>query len=221
MLCGKPVGSYHDGVKVHFCRATKGRIVWALATARLSLGELSQLLQPVTMWFRAGQGEIFDLKEMLTFFRALRRLCHLSHDRLDMFIPAWIKMVIQLAETMDKCARRRHYNNSNQRETLRHSSESRSNSFAKDKVKNVKDMNAQRDAEIETIRAMSPVVARWMARMEAKMPWVQAVKELEEARNSGGLEASPRELGRLQAQVDEAHAAYQAFKANAREAGQS
>ncbi|KAK2759222.1 hypothetical protein CKAH01_16729 [Colletotrichum kahawae] len=53
-LCGEPIDSYQDGMKVYFCRATKGRIVWALATARLSLGELTRLLRPVSMWFTAA-----------------------------------------------------------------------------------------------------------------------------------------------------------------------
>ncbi|GJC90145.1 hypothetical protein ColLi_12983 [Colletotrichum liriopes] len=108
-LCGIPVDSYlnkvQDGIKVHFCRATKGRIVWALATARLSLCELVRFLEPVYMWFTAGEGEISDPKEVLTFFGVLRHLCYLSHDGLDIFIPSWVKMVIRLAETLDKCAR--------------------------------------------------------------------------------------------------------------------
>ncbi|KAI8159730.1 hypothetical protein K4K49_003586 [Colletotrichum sp. SAR 10_70] len=314
-LCGKPVDSYQDGMKVYFCRATKGRIVWALATARLSLSELSQLLRPVTMWFTAGQGEVSDFSEVLTFFGALRRLCHLSHERLDMFIPAWIKMVIRLAETMDKCARFRgsrdgmippedevlaeweahperayvwlkfvnrerkqakkaakdagEYEAGNHENAYRRmrpksavqqqqaprdapaqqrepqrlgavsvvstiatgcSAEPRKKlriarivNLAKDEVKgrNINSEEAQREAELQIIRAMSPSIGRWMDKMEAKKLWHEAVKALEEARNSGGLEASPQELARLQAQVDETHAAYQAFKAGAREAGQS
>ncbi|KAF0320992.1 hypothetical protein GQ607_011750 [Colletotrichum asianum] len=313
-LCGKPVGSYQDGMKVYFCRATKGRIVWALATARLSLSELSQLLRPVTMWFTAGQGEISDLNEVLTFFGALRRLCNLSHERLDMFIPAWIKMVIRLAETMDKCARFRgsrdgmippedevlteweahpepayvwlkfvdrerkqakkaakdagEYDAGNhenayrrmrpqsavqqqqaprdapaqQREPQQQVAVSVVSTIATDclpeprkqlrierivnlakgevKGRNINGEEAQREAEIQIIRAMSPSIGRWMDKMEAKRPWHYAVKALEETRKSAGLEASPQELARLQAQVDETHAAYQAFKAGARGAGQ-
>ncbi|KAI8164124.1 hypothetical protein K4K54_007464 [Colletotrichum sp. SAR 10_86] len=312
-LCGKPVDSYEDGMKVYFCRATKGRIVWALATARLSLSELSQLLRPLTTWFTASQGTTSDLKEVLTFFGALRRLCHLSHERLDMFIPAWIKMVIRLAETMDKCARFRgsrdgmippedevlteweaqpepayvwlkfvdrerkqakkaakdagEYDAGNHENAYRrmcpqsavqqqqaprdapaqHGEPQRQVAvsvvstiatepgprkklrigrivnLAKDEVKgrNINSEEAQREAELQIIRAMSPSVGRWMDKMEAKSLWHEAVKALEETRNSGDLEASPQELARLQAQVDETHAAYQAFKAGAREAGQS
>ncbi|KAI8257128.1 hypothetical protein K4K58_004454 [Colletotrichum sp. SAR11_239] len=303
-LCGKPVDSYQDGMKVYFCRATKGRIVWALATARLSLSELSQLLRPLTTWFTASQGTTSDLKEVLTFFGALRRLCHLSHERLDMFIPAWIKMVIRLAETMDKCARFRgsrdgmippedevlteweaqpepayvwlkfvdrerkqakkaakdagEYEAGNhenayrrmrphsavqqqqaprdappqQREPQRQvavsvvstiatdcSAEPRKKlriarivNLAKDEVKgrNINSEEAQREAELQIIRAMSPSVGRWMDKMEAKKLWHEAVKALEEARNSGGLEASPQELERLQARRRRFSSAHQA-----------
>lgn len=313
-LCGKPIDSYQDGMKVYFCRATKGRIVWALATARLSLGELTRLLRPVSMWFTAGQGEISDLNEVLTFFGALRRLCHLSHNRLDMFIPAWTKMVIRLAETMDKCARFRgsrdgmidprdevltewegkpepayawlkfvdrerkqakkaakdagEYDAGNHENAYRrmrpHSTPQRQQaareipaqqrepqrkgacsvvstiateasleprkqlrierivSLAKDQVKHIEDKETQTKAEIQIIQAISPNVAHWMAKMEAKLPWHEAVKALEKAQNPAGLAAPAQEalLESLQAQVDEAHAMYQSFKAGNRGAGQ-
>ncbi|KAH0422490.1 hypothetical protein CcaCcLH18_12798 [Colletotrichum camelliae] len=201
-LCGKPIDSYQDGMKVYFCRATKGRVVWALATARLSLGELTRLLRPVSMWFTAGQGEISDLNEVLTFFGALRRLCHLSHDRLDMFIPAWTKMVIRLAETMDKYARFRGSRNGMidlRDEVLTEWEGKPEPAYAWLKF-------------VDRERKQAKKAAKEAGEYDAHKP-----ESLEKARNPAGLAASAQEalLESLQAQVDEAHAMYQALSATA------
>lgn len=118
MLCGVNVVSYlsratgaHAGVdrqgnkiKVHFCRWTKGRVVWGLAAAQMGADDLAVLFRPIAEAYNGSDEQLQQVEDAMKFISSLRRLCNLSSPGLDDFIFSWLRMVIRLAETVYKCA---------------------------------------------------------------------------------------------------------------------